>query len=216
MANPRFYLAKYVSQLITSIETHSNVNKELEIRFTQLGNIEKTNKRYDEASPLDPDTFKRVKDYFYQKLGTPKEIHSEDRTKNGNRQSILIKEDGSEEILAIKKENLWYSKTEDYILGYRNTNSFDEYGIKLALSKEVDIKPESSKYTNPEVQRTKHRYSWKDGFLQYDITRVVQEQKDKKTVTMYEAEIEVIHPLFILELLNLLKKRKIHLICHFC
>ena len=196
MAKPKFYLEKYVSQLIENLEVNSNVNKELEIRFTQLNNLEKSKKKTDETSPLDPDTFKRIKDYFYQKLGTPKEIHSEDRTKNGNRQSILLKEDGTEEILAIEKKNLWNSKTEDYNLGYRYRNSFEEFGIKLALSKEVDIKPESSKYVNPEIQRTKHRYSWKDGFLQYDITRVVQEQKDKKTVTMYEAEIEVIHPLF--------------------
>jgi hypothetical protein len=193
MANPRFYLDKYFPQLLQRIEENLKVNKELEIRFTELGNIKK---KYDEYIPLEPDTFKRVKDYFTQKYGTPKEIHSEDRIKNGKRQSIVINEDGSEEILAIEKASLWDSKTEDYNLGYRNINSYDEFGIKISLAKEVDIKPETKKFVDPDVQRTKHRYSWKDGFLQYDITRVIQEEKGKKSKTMYEMEIEVIQSLF--------------------
>jgi hypothetical protein len=192
MAKPRFYLEKYFPQLLQRLEENLKVNKELEIRFTEIGNIKK---KYDDYIPLEPDTFKRVKDYFTQRYGTPKETHSEDRIKNGKRQSIVINEDGSEEILAIEKASLWDSKTEDYNLGYRNTNSYDEFGIKISLAKEVDIKPETKKFVDPDVQRTKHRYSWKDGFLQYDITRVIQEEKGK-TKTMYEMEIEVIQSLF--------------------
>jgi len=193
MAKPRFYLEKYFPQLLQKLEENLKVNKELEIRFTEIGNVKK---KYDDFVPLEPDTFKRMKEYFIHRYGTPKEIHSEDRIKNGKRQSIMINEDGSEEILAIEKASLWDSKTEDYKLGYRYTNSYDEFGIKVSLAKEVDIKPEAKKFVDPDVQRTKHRYSWKDGFLQYDITRVIQEEKGKKTKTMYEMEIEVIQSLF--------------------
>lgn len=205
MAKPRFYLEKYFLQLLQRLEENLSINKELEIRFTELGNIKK---KYDEYVPLEPDTFKRVKDYFMEKYGTPKEIHSEDRIKNGKRQSIIINDDGSEQILAIEKASLWDSKTEDYNLGYRNINSYEEFGIKVSLSKEVDIKPETKKFVDPDIQRTKHRYSWKDSFLQYDITRVIQEEKGKKTKTMYEMEIEVVQSLFQSRTLPYTKEEK--------
>ena len=66
MAKPRFYLEKYFLQLLQRLEENLNINKELEIRFTELGNIKK---KYDDYVPLEPDTFKRVKDYFIQKYG---------------------------------------------------------------------------------------------------------------------------------------------------
>jgi hypothetical protein len=191
MSKPRFYLDNYFASLFTSIESNLGVNKEVELRFTEISKVK--NETF--QSPLDSESYRRIKDYLIQKYGVPSITHSEDRQKNGKRQTIRILEDGSYEILAIEKKQLWDSKTEDYTAGYRSLNTFEEYGIKLAMSKEVDTKPETDKFSDPDIERNKHRLTWKNEFIQFDLTKVEQTQKGRSTKTLLEFEMELTHPL---------------------
>jgi hypothetical protein len=45
------------------------------------------------------------------------------------------------------------------------------------------------------IQRNKHRLTWKNEFIQFDLTKVEQTQKVKPTKTLLEFEMELTHPL---------------------
>lgn len=192
MSNQNFLFKSYVQTIIQRIDSQKSVNKEFEVRFQQLTKdlrVQKEAGRSEYDTPIEASTFFRLKDYFFDKLGTPIETHSEDKTKSGLRQSTITTEDGHEKLLTIQKNRLWDSKDFDYQNSSR-FNLFNELGIKLSLASETEV--ESKEFKDPDIIRNKHRFTWKDNLFQYDLTQVTSTLKGKQTESVWEFEIELI------------------------
>jgi hypothetical protein len=192
MSNQNFLFKTYVPAVIQKLETHKTVDKELEVRFTQLTRNKDPN-RPGYETPIEVATFFKIKDYFFDKYGTPEETHSEDKTKSGLRQSVITTKDGHEKLLTIQKNRLWDSKDYDYHSGSK-LNLYDELGVKLALASETEV--ESQEFKDPDIVRNKHRYTWKEDIFQYDLTQVTSTLKGKTSDSVWELEVELIHPIF--------------------
>ena len=192
MSNQNFLFKQYVPNIIRQLESQKAVNKEFEVRFQQLTKdlrVQKEAGRSEYDTPIEASTFFRLKDYLFDKLGTPIETHSEDRTKSGLRQSTITTEDGHEKLLTIQKNRLWDSKDFDYQNSSR-FNLFNELGIKLSLASETEV--ESKEFKDPDIIRNKHRFTWSDNLFQYDLTQVTSTLKGKQTESVWEFEIELI------------------------
>jgi hypothetical protein len=192
MSNQNFLFKTYVPSVIQKLETYNDVDKELEVRFTQLTRNKDPN-RPGYETPIEVATFFKLKDYFFEKYGTPEETHSEDKTKSGLRQSLITTEDGYEKLLTIQKNRLWDSKDYDR-QNSSKLNLYDEIGIKIALASETEV--ESKEFKDPDIIRNKHRYTWKEDIYQYDLTQVTSTLKGKTTDSVWELEVELLHPIF--------------------
>lgn len=189
MSNQNFLLKSYVASIINQIDANLQLNKEFEVRFSQLTKSLRDFSR----TPIEVDTFYRVKDYLTSKYGSPIETHSEDKVKNGIRQSIITTEDGHEKTITIEKKRLWDSKMDDSSFS-RKLNLFNELGLKLSIASEIDVSDRS--FTDLDIIRNKHRFTWKDGVYQFDITQVTSTEKGHSTESTWEIEVELQIPYF--------------------
>jgi hypothetical protein len=194
MSGQNFLFKSYVPSIIETIDNNLKLTKEFEVRFNQLVKSTKDRKSNDFKTPIEVDTFIRIKNYLTSKYGTPIETHSEDKVKDGIRQSVITTEDGHEKTITIEKNRLWDSKQDDSKSYSRRTNLFDELGLKLSIASETDVSDRTFK--DLDIIRNKHRFTWKEGMFQFDITQVTSTEKGKPTDSAWEVEIELQHPLF--------------------
>jgi len=194
MSGQNFLLKSYVPSIISIIENNLKLQKEFEVRFNQLVKSPRDRSKSGFQSPIEVDTFFRIKNYFISKYGTPIETHSEDKVKDGIRQSIITTEDGHEKTITIEKLRLWDSKQDDKNTSIRRLNIFEELGLKLSISSETDVS--NREFKDLDIIRNKHRFTWKEGIFQFDITQVTSTEKGKHTESIWEVEVELQHPLF--------------------
>lgn len=187
MSKETLFSKVYLPKVLEKLNENPTVFKEFEIRFEQLT---KSSRKH---TPIDPSTFFRLKKYLIEKYGTPTETHSEDKIQNGLRQSLIAQPDGSEKLVTIEKKNIWNSKYDDRTTS-RPFDLFDQLGLKLSLSTEIDVS--QGEFKDPDIIRTKNRFTWKDSMFQFDLTQVTSAEKRKPTETTWEFEIELLHPLF--------------------
>lgn len=127
--------------------------------------------------------FQRVYCYLCNRFGEADIQHSEDYKKGITRQTIVTNKDGTSSILSIEKNELL--RVIDTDIGY-----------KISLSSEVNI-PEQKQIIDPDLTRLKHRYSWVNFPVRYDLTKVTQTERNKDTITRYEIELEMISDILI-------------------
>jgi hypothetical protein len=158
----RYLFDKYLENLISKLETSSEP-LELEVRL-------------DEASYSE---FQNVFKYLENRFGQAEITHTEDFRKGGViRQTLVTNKDGTISHLAIEKKPIL--KVIDADVGY-----------KIALSSEVTV-PVTDIISEPDLTRIKHRYSWQNSSVRYDLTKVTQTEKGKEPITRYEVELEMI------------------------
>lgn len=160
----RYLFDKYFQVLVEKLNSTRD-NLELEVRFGEVTYTE----------------FERVKKFLESNYGQPTVIHTEDYTKNGNRQTVISNKNGTHTRIAIDKKELL--RIQDPAIE-----------VKISMASETSV-PVTSIMEEPDLHRKKHRYSWTIPYIKFDITEVTQTLKGKATETKYEVELEMVSSL---------------------
>ena len=197
MTTKDFVISPYLQTIANHLNNNLKTNTELEIRITTFGYNE--NDKNSLARQMLQ--FLNLKYYLESNFGPPEEYYMTDLRSDDSdqvRQTIEIdKETGEEKIYNIVKEPLFDSVKYD-ISNNGSSVLKNEYGLKLALSKETKKTYTDDRIKNPKITRVKHRYSWviEKANIRYDLTEVNQIEKGQPNKEFYEVEIENLDPIF--------------------
>lgn len=173
-----FLSEKYYSLLAKTLNKYTE-NVEFEVKFKKF-----------KGKDLDFNEFYRVKSYLESIYGKTECKRTEDfirndknKDKNVNERLTLVNTSNNSYYTKILKSKIWDDVNRDI-------------NIKVSVSTEVEQEV-NEPYTDWDVLRVKNRYSWDDTrrHIRFDVTKVTQSTKEGDR-TIYEVEMESIHPLF--------------------
>jgi hypothetical protein len=173
-----FLSEKYYSLLVKTLNRYTE-NIEFEIRFKKS-----------KGKDLDFKEFYRVKSYLESVYGKTEVKRTEDfiqndrnKDRNVNERLTLVNTHNNSYYTKILKTKIWDDVNKDI-------------NIKASVSTETEQEV-NEPYKDWDVLRVKNRYTWDDTrrHIRFDITKVTQSTKEGDR-TIYEVEMESIHPLF--------------------